>query len=264
MKKYWTVFRISWQKELEYRFNFLLGRLRNIIVLLLLYFVWHTLTSPTGTFAGYDQNELVTFVLGANVLRSIVFGTQARSVAAEINDGTFSAYLVKPVHHLLFVFFRELAQRCLHTLTAVFEVAVFSALVDARILIQIQWHWLALFFVSTSLAMILYFLLSYTVNLIAFWSREAMGPKFLFDWFLEFASGAYFPLDILASGLYAVFASLPFFYLLYFPIQVYLGRMPLRQVAGGIGLQLIWIGLCILGARFVWAKGLMRFTGEGI
>jgi ABC-2 type transport system permease protein len=91
-----------------------------------------------------------------------------------------------------------------------------------------------------------------------------MGPKFLFDWFLEFASGAYFPLDILASGLFAVFASLPFFYLLYFPIQVYLGRLPFRQVAGGIGLQLVWIGLCILGARFVWAKGLMRFTGEGI
>src|SRR3990172_158315 len=141
MKKYLTIFRISWQRELEYRFNFALGRLRSIVVLLLLYSIWHTLASTTGTFAGYTQRELITYVLGANILRSIVFGAQARSVAAEINDGTFSTYLVKPVNHFLFVFFRELAQRSISTVSAVIEVALFSFLVDARIFLQVDWRW---------------------------------------------------------------------------------------------------------------------------
>ena len=264
MKKYLTIFRISWQRELEYRFNFLLGRLRSIVVLLLLYSIWHTLASTTGTFAGYTQRELITYVLGATILRSIVFGTQARSVAAEINDGTFSTYLVKPVNHFLFVFFRELAQRSISTVSAVIEVALFSFLVDARIFLQVDWRWMTLFVVTTCLALVLYSLLSYTINLIAFWSREAMGPKFLFDWFLEFSSGAYFPMDILGAGLFAAFATLPFFYLLFFPIGVYLGRYTGWQAAGGIAMQVVWIGIGIHVARFVWARGLMRFTGEGI
>ncbi len=51
-RKYGTIFRISWEKELEYRFNFFLARLRNIMVMLLLYFVWVALTGDSGRFAG--------------------------------------------------------------------------------------------------------------------------------------------------------------------------------------------------------------------
>jgi ABC-2 type transport system permease protein len=264
MKKYWVVFKISWQKELEYRFNFLLGRLRSIVVLLLLYYLWYALTSATGTFAGYTQSELITYVLGANILRSIIFGTQSRLMATEINDGTFSIYLVKPVNHFLLVFFRELAQRSLYAVTAVVEVTIFAVLVHAHILYQVHWYWWVLSLLSAALAVVLYFLISYAMNLIAFWSREAMGPRFLFEWFLEFASGAYFPLDILSKLPFAFFARLPFLYVLYFPISVYLGRCTLGQVAAGVGMQLVWIGVGAYTAKRVWTRGLMRFTGEGI
>jgi ABC-type uncharacterized transport system permease subunit len=71
-------------------------------------------------------------------------------------------------------------------------------------------------------------------------------------------------MDILGAGLFVAFASLPFFYLLFFPIGVYLGRYTGWQVGGGIAMQVVWIGIGAHVARFVWARGLMRFTGEGI
>jgi ABC-type uncharacterized transport system permease subunit len=132
--KYWVIFGISWQKELEYRFNFFLGRLRNIIVMVLLYFVWLTLTNLSGRFAGYTRPELITYVFGVNILRSVVFGAQTRQVASEINDGAFSAYLTMPISHFARTLAVELAQRSLYGVTALIEVLLFSFLLKVKLI----------------------------------------------------------------------------------------------------------------------------------
>jgi len=263
-KKYWVVFTISWQKELEYRFNFFLARLRSVLVMVLLYFVWLALTKKSGRFAGYSQAELVTYVFGINFLRSVIFGAQSRQVASDINEGALSAYLTKPVNYLLRTFAAEFAQRSLYAVTALGEVLLFLLLLKAHLLVQRDAAVLALFALSVALAAALYFLLSYAMSLLAFWSREAMGPKFLFDWVLEFASGAYFPLDILAPALFAIFSALPFALIMYLPMEIYLGRADLHAALRGIALQAAWIILFIPSVIWIWRQGLRKYTGEGM
>jgi ABC-2 type transport system permease protein len=114
MKKYFTIFKIGWQNEMEYRLNLLLGRLRSITTFVLLYYIWHSLAASSGKFAGFTWPELITYIFGVNILRSVIFGAQSRLVAQEITSGSFSMYLVKPVNHLLFTFARELSQRSLY------------------------------------------------------------------------------------------------------------------------------------------------------
>ena len=263
-RKYWVIFKISGQKELEYRFNFFLARLRNVLVMLLLYFVWLTLTRKSGRFAGYSQTELITYVFGINIFRSVIFGTQSRQVASDINDGMLSAYLTMPINYFVRTYSAELAQRCLYAMTALGEVLLFSFLFKVDLLIQRDAAIMAFFTVSIVLASTLYFLLSYAISLLAFWSREAMGPKFLFDWVLEFASGAYFPLDILSPALFTVLAFLPFASIMYLPMQIYLGRAGMHGAMQGIALQYAWIALFGPTAFWVWKRGLKKYTGEGM
>lgn len=264
MKKYWSVFKISWQKQLEYRFNFLLGRLRNIIVLLLFYYVWHSLTYNTGEFAGWTSAELMTYVFGANILRSIIFGAQSREAAQEINDGGFSIFLIKPVNHFLYVFFRELAERSVNFITAVAEVFIFSIILNIQFIRQLNWQILLIFTLSSLLALLLYFILSYFISMLAFWSREAMGPRFLFEWILEFASGAYFPLDILEKIFFVILQFLPFMYLIYLPMSIYLGKINLTEAWQSSGIQVFWILIISIIAWMAWHKGLKRYSGEGM
>ncbi len=263
-RKYWVIFKISGQKELEYRFNFFLARLRNVLVMLLLYFVWLALTRKSGRFAGYSQTELVTYVFGINILRSAIFGAQSRQVASDINDGRLSAYLTMPLNYFSRTFSAELAQRSLYAMTALAEVLLFSLLFKVGLSIQRNAAILVCFSVSMALAVILYFLLSYVMSLLAFWSREAMGPKFLFDWVLEFASGAYFPLDILSPALFRVLAFLPFASIIYLPMQIYLGRVGLHGALQGIALQGAWIAAFGPAVFWIWKRGLKKYTGEGI
>lgn len=263
-KKYLSIFKIGWQRELTYRFNFFLGRIRSIIVLILLYYFWHALSRGSGFFAGYSSVELFTYVFGASILKSIIFGAQSRQTAVEINDGSFSRYLIQPVNHFWFIFWREFAERSIYFLSACLEVVIFILVVKAKIIWQLNIKLILAFFVSLVLAVFLYFILSYLVSIMAFWSREAMGPRFLFEWILEFASGAYFPLNILPKIFFVLLSFAPFIYLIYFPMSIYLGKYDFWQIITGISMQIIWIitfGLLTLAA---WKRGLKKYSGEGI
>lgn len=265
MKKYLAIFKISWQSTLEYRFNFFLGRLRLIIILVLFYYVWQSVTSTQERFASYSIPELFTYmVLSIDVLRSLIYGAQSRKIASEINDGNFSNYLLKPVNHFWFVFWRELAERSIYFISALLELAIFIFIAGAPFVWQTNMIILGLFILSCLLSLFLYFVLSYIVSLIAFWSREVMGPRFLYEWFLEFSSGSYFPLDILSKGLFLTLQFLPFMYLIYVPVTIYLGRMDLEKAIYTILIQGIWIIGAGFMAYLVWNKGLKRYTGEGI
>ncbi|MDD3487604.1 MAG: ABC-2 family transporter protein [Candidatus Moranbacteria bacterium] len=264
MKKYLTVFKISWARELEYRLAFFLGRSRNIIFLLLLYYVWLSLSRMTGRFAMYSADELAAYVFGAHLLRSVVFGSQTREIAWDINNGNFSNYLTHPVSHFWYMFWLQAAQRALYFLSAIFELVIFVFITKAHFFRQTQWQLLLVSILATVLASFLYFILTYVVSLSAFWSREAMGPRFLFEWILEFSSGSFFPLDILSKNLLAVFQFLPFAYLIYFPLKIYLGGWNAGQIAGGIGIQAVFIFVFAALARVVLKRGLMRYSGEGI
>ncbi len=264
MKKYFTVFKTSWENELEYRFAFVLSRFRNIVYLLLLYYVWMNLSQMTGRFAMYRAEELTTYVFLAHLLRSIIFGAQSRLAALEINDGTFSTYLVKPITHFWFIFWRELAQKMIYFISAVCELAIFIFFTKANFLWQNNIKFLAFFAVAILGSIFLYFLLTYLVSLLAFWSREAMGPRFLFEWFMEFASGAFFPLDILSKNFLLVFQFLPFAYIIYFPLKIYLGKWDSWQIVMGISMQLVFIVISSLLVMVAWKRGLKRYCGEGI
>src|SRR4030042_1351449 len=132
MKKYIAVFKTSWQNVLTYRFNFFVGQARNIIVLLLMYYIWTSLSFKTGNFGGYSIIELSTYVFLVALLKPIIMGAQTRKISEEINDGTFSKYLTMPVNYPLLVFFRELAERSLYFIAALIELIIFAFVIKAN------------------------------------------------------------------------------------------------------------------------------------
>jgi len=261
--KYFTIYRLSVATQLSYRLNFFLGRARNIIILIVLYAIFSALTSQT-SFAGYSQEEFITYIFLIHLLRSFIFGSQSRLAATEINNGTFSTYLLRPVTHYVYNYIREFSERITLMVTALFELGIFWLIVQPNLLWQNDSLMLVGLFISVLLAHILYALFSYLVSMIAFWSREAMGPRFLFEWLLEMTSGAYFPLTILSAPLFAVLQLLPFMYMIFVPLQIYLGKVESDQILHTLGLQLIWILILSAVVFVTWKQGLKKYSAEGI
>ena len=119
------------------------------------------------------------------------------------------------------------------------------------------------FLLAVAIGIAMYFLFSFLLGLVGFWSADIWAPRFLSFVVMEFFSGGLFPLDVLPKPLFLLSQSLPFSYFLYFPLKVYLGQLSFMTVAQGLIVGFIWcVGFSYLVST-VWKRGLRVYTAEG-
>lgn len=121
------------------------------------------------------------------------------------------------------------------------------------------------FVVSLAISIFIYFILTFMTNLIPFWIPEmAWGANFLFfAVIVEFLSGSVFPLDILPASLTKLLSYTPFPYLVFFPIEIYLGKVDVVSIIKGISISLIWAVALWFCFNSVWKKGLKTYQAYG-
>lgn len=264
MKKYWQVYKMGLARQMSYRLAFLLLRIRAIVVLIMLYYLWIVLSKASGTFASYTQAQLITYITLSTILRALTFTALSGKISEEINDGTFASYLIRPVNHFWFCYFRELAERSISTILSIIEVSVFLLITGAHYFWQTNGLIIAVFILLLAMSHFLFYLMNYTISLFSFWSREAAGPKFLFEWSLVFTSGSYFPLNLLPIFIFGLLALTPFIYISYIPIVAYLGELSFtRMVFFTLGC-VVWLAIMMKVKNKVWHAGLKKFSAEGI
>ncbi|HXS14806.1 MAG TPA: ABC-2 family transporter protein, partial [Candidatus Saccharimonadales bacterium] len=80
---------------------------------------------------------------------------------------------------------------------------------------------------------------------------------------LSFLAGSMFPLDILPRPIYILLSLLPFPYLIYGPLKIYLGQQNIFQIFLTLGVGFVWIFILGLFANVMWKKGLSLYGAEG-
>ena len=263
LRKYLTVFKLSWQNVLQYRFNFLMGRVRNIILLLTLYFLWTTVFKRHSGFFGFTRGEIVTYVLVGNFFYSLVFAHSDNDIANAIASGGLSSFLVRPINYLFYWFVRRVASRLMYLLVTLLETGVFVFFVKPGLQLQVQPPLVLLTLISLALAILLFTFLDFSAGTLAFWTLRAYGPRFALRMLMDFTSGRMFPLSILPQTPFTVLNVLPFSFLIFFPLNLFQGRLDSLGIICGFGLQLTWIGLSLLLMRELWQRGLRRYEAVG-
>ena len=100
MKKYLQVFKVSFQQEFAYRLSFVMWRVRNILQILVVFFLWDTVfTFREGELFGYDRDKMLTYVLGLIFIKAFVLSSRAQDVAGEIARGEIINKLLKPLNY---------------------------------------------------------------------------------------------------------------------------------------------------------------------
>ncbi len=263
LRPYRTLFGLSWQKQLEVRSDFLFERTRAFSILLSIYFLWSAVLPQGTVLLGYSRDQMLTYVLVMTFLRALVLGCVTDRIPSEIAKGTLSDILLRPISHLGYWATQDVANKSLNLISSIFEITVFALLVQAPFVTPDDlWRWGA-FALAVIGGMVLYFEMSYALGVLGFWTAQSWGPRFCFEIILEFCAGAYFPIDLLPGAVQAVLTKLPFPYLVYFPLSIYLGRATPDQVVTGLLTQLIWAVALAFGVKFFWRVGLRKYGAEG-
>lgn len=261
MQKYFTIFTISLQEFFTYRLNFVMWRIRQVFVFLIPYFLWRSVLSGGGELYGYDLSSLMTYLFGTTILRSLVMGSRTVDLGWMINTGYLSIPLLKPLSVFRFFFTRDLADKFYNLSFIFIEIPLIFLIFRPPVFLQTDPLSLLYAICSMLLAILIYFFLNLLFGCIAFWSRDIWAPRFLLMVIMEFATGAMFPLDMLADNLQRIVFFTPFPYLLYIPLKLYLGQYPSPALA--LATQLFWVVIFYFLTRYVWQKGLRVYEAEG-
>lgn len=125
MKKYWQIFKISFEEEFAYKVNFIMWRIRNVFQIIITFFLWDTIFANPGTVIfGYDRAMILTYVFAIMIVRALVLSARAVDVSSDIGEGNLSNYLVKPVSYFKYWFTRDIASKILNLSFAVVEFTV--------------------------------------------------------------------------------------------------------------------------------------------
>lgn len=263
MQKYLAVFKIAWQQGFVYRLNFTLWRVRTVLQLLLVYFIWWTIFSSTDQAFGYTQSTILTYILVVSLIRAIVLSSRAMEVANQINDGSIVNFLVRPLGFIKYYLTSDIADKLLNICFVIVEISIIIILLKPEIILQTDLSILIPFLIASILAVILYFSLSLMISMSAFWVENAWGAQFFLFIFLEGFAGGLFPIDILPQSISQILLLTPFPYLLYFPAKLYLGDLNFTQITQGFMILSFWVVTLWFLMMKVLKLGLKQYTAVG-
>ncbi|MBI3443187.1 ABC-2 family transporter protein [Candidatus Woesebacteria bacterium] len=266
MNKYLQIFKISFEQEFVYRLNFIMWRVRNVLQIFLIFFLWDTVFSDPGrTLFGYDRAKILTYVFGILIVKALVLSARAVDVAGDIARGDLSNYLLKPISYFKYWFTRDISSKALNIIFAAVEFVLLYLVLKPPFFFQTNPQTLIIFLLAIAVAVFIYFNLLFIVSTIPFWAPElGWGGHFLVTVIIvEFLSGALFPTNILPANVQSIVLLTPFPYLIYFPVEVYLGNITGAAMIKGFYVGLVWVFALWVFMKYLWQKGLKVYESVG-
>lgn len=281
LSSWWVIFRIALEERLVYRGDFALGTLMRFLPIITQIFLWWAVFDaisangpaaadveqgePSGTLAGYTFQDMVAYYLLSMLARA--FSSMpglASTVARQIREGEIKKFIVQPVDLVGFLLLGRIAHKIAYYTVAALPFALVFFL--CRGFFVEGWPpipRLLAFVASLIMGFLLGYFIDLCIGLIGFWILEVSSLLFVYMLLNFFLSGHMFPLDLLPEPWGYLVSFLPLKYMAYFPAAIFLGKIPSENLAWELSLEFLWLCFFIVLARWMYHKGLQRYSGYG-
>jgi ABC-2 type transport system permease protein len=261
-RKWTATIRIAWLKLLAYKFNFTLQVLGPVLVFFFIrYNLWAAIYQLKGitTLQGYTFPQMLAYQAWVMLVSFLGLGFNGMSLAEDIRLGRISAYLVYPFGFWPFHASSFLATQLLQLLIGAITVAALTLV-----------GWIAPHpgpllrgtFYCCVMALF-WFQINFLIGILAFWLEETWVLRVMCVLVTQFFSGAMIPLELFPDWLRASLDYLPFPYLVWVPVKLFMGSYS-GSLLQAFGILLLWTALALLASALVWRQGIRAYTGAGI
>src|SRR3954469_1194328 len=263
--KYVSVFNIGLQNTFVYRWNYFLRALFGLIPLAGTVFLWRAVFHERGGgLHGYDYGSMVYYYLLVILVSNLVTPTEDEwQIAPDIREGQINSFLTKPLSYLGYRFSIFLSGRLVYTAVTLPPIILIFLYFHnyVRLPNDVLTYVYTIF--SLMLSAIIQFFITYTIAIMAFWILEISTIVFIIYSFEYFLGGQMFPIDIMPAGIQAVMKWLPFYYELFCPIAIFLGRLQGADLTQALAIQLGWVLVMWGAAELMWKRGLGHYQAVG-
>lgn len=265
MKKYLSLIKTEWQRQLTYRFTVLSHRIANTIEIVVQIIIWSAIFSQYSEVKGYTYNQMMTYIIIGWMVAFVTANYGFETVISrDIQNGSLSNYIIKPISYIRYIVIHSIGRASLAISSGVIIQSIIVFIFRGNIVVTSD---IVLISIGIAMVVLAYFIrlfLSILTGLIAFWIIDVAGITAMLNAFQKFLSGSYFPADLLPAAVVQISSLLPFVYTFFVPTKVFLGNYSRGEAIVGLGIEGVWLVLLYVLVLVVWKFGLRKFEGVGI
>lgn len=266
LRKYLNIFRASLVERMAYRSDFLLGTVLRFLPVVTTVLLWEAIYAGSGEdeIAGFTRKQMIAYLLLIHISR--MFSSMpglAGGISRDIREGTLKKYLVQPLDMIGYLLSYRMAHKTAYITTSFLPYAglflacssYFDGFPDAPTFLA--------YVVSLLLAFLIGFFFEACIGMTGFWLLEVTSLLWIVTTLTYFISGQMVPLDILPPFWANLLKAAPFQYLAYFPAVVFLGKVQGWDLVQGLVIEAAWVVALIGLTRWLFARGLRRYSAYG-
>ncbi len=263
LSKWLQTIKISISKQTAYKTNFVFLVIGpSVVFFFIKYNLWTAIYAAQDTtrIGGYNLASMLRYQLWTLVVAMFAQSYNAINLSEDIRLGRISAYMIYP-----FDFWQYHTASFIGGLLIQFFVACVTIFTFyyTTTLNELNFTGLYQGFSIMILVAFLWYLISYTMGLLAFWLDETWVFRVIFVTIASFFSGSLLPIEVFPSWLATGVMYTPFPYLTWAPAKAFMNElpMPLWQC---YGVLLLWLGVAFAGAQYTWSRGVKMYTAAGM
>ena len=262
MRAYFSVFRMRWKMEMQYRGAVLGGILCQVFFGLILVALYRAL------YAGKPQSMPISAVTTYVWLQQAFFRMLLSSddeLRDKIRTGNIAYDLCRPVQIYGYYYARIAAQKLLGSLMRAAPMLVFAALLPEGWGIAAPASFPALVTAAAGLALGLLCVCAMENITMAFTMRT-LDPRVvqaMLNLLMTLLAGNILPLTLFPDSWQKVLTLLPYAQILDAPIRLYTGERALSDAAGMLALQAGWTVILVGLGLLLWRKNQKRLIVQG-
>jgi ABC-2 type transport system permease protein len=262
LAKYYEISKVEILNTLAYPYN-LFGRGAFIALIIFIFFnLWSAIYNEGGANAlGFSLVALIWYlVMAETAVNGGTSGALARRIAEDVQTGDIAYTLNRPYSFLLYQFAYSIGTSLLVTIV-VFALASIVAFLLVGPL-QVNMIVLPFVVISLLLALVLMFLMNFSIGILAFWFEEVKSIRWINEKLIFILGGMLIPINFFPGILRQIALLLPFSYTSYAPAYLFVDFSSTFFVQS-ISMQLIWIAIYAVVAYGLYRIGIKRVSTNG-
>ena len=260
---YYTPFaRSSIQRDMAYKTNFFMRIFGGLIQVLILYYLWMAIFDSSGstTIQGFNKDEMVIYIIMCFITSRIVNNSPEWAVSDDIISGNIATNLIKPISYEKRILSESIGYLLSDFLSISLPVWVcfyvykyFTSDTTPPSILNIL-----LFIVSIVLAFLINYIFNFIFAISAFFVTYIWGFMLCKNIIVNFFSGGLIPIAFFPEVIRDILVYLPFKYIVYTPVMIYMEKLSNAEIIQAIGIQFIWVIILYGIYKLLWSKAIKR------
>ena len=264
IKKYCEVAKINFKGCIIWRFDILANLLLTVTKITFAYILWKAVFGENDVIGGFTFYSMLTYyVTGAFLSGADMSKKISTEICTRVISGTFSKYIIIPVNIQIYFMAQNFGRLIFYLLLNIISLFTWIFILQISFSFTNNMYYLGTAAVMALLGLIFMTEFQFFIGILSFKFLEISMFRIIVDNIMVFITGAAIPLSLLPEAVTAVMRIFPFYYIIYLPSMLAIGRNG-NEALSGLIIIFAWVLVFFIINNLLYKRLRVLFEGVGI